>query len=673
MILRGIELIDFGLYGGTTQIDLVPRRQHGRQCPIILIGGKNGAGKTTLLDAVRLALYGRRALGTRVGQSEYESYLRDRIHRKGGIRSAAVGLDFDYAEAGRIHRYRVRRQWVDRGRSVAENLVLEKDGAAISSVPREEWHYFLQELIPPGVSQLFFFDGEKVREIADSEGDNEQLAEAVRGLLGIDLVARLRTDLGLFLARHNRENEPTRTSQLEAVIRNFAQLERRAESLSDEIAELRSVRESQARAAEQMRRRFIAEGGDAAARRGRVEGEREEVLRSLSRCEHELRNLANGLLPFAVAPRLVSQFRRDFGHSGTVQDRQAQANAIQVALSAWRTGKPASPDRKAEWTTRHWNDLRRFLTHWSESGRVTKNLAFRELGDGRTALACLVEIETTTRPRARALLREFDSLSRRLAQLDTDLARADNAAAGVLLDELGLADQKVGSAEAALQAKEGELKEIRGRLVTLERQRKHLLDEEAGLAAAADRAALATRTAQALAVYEQRLLEQKLAQLKVEFVRRFNDLARKVDLIADVRFSVETLAATLIDADGRELLKAALSAGEKQVYAISMLWAMARTSGRPLPMIIDTPLARLDSEHRTNLIQRYFPAASHQVILLSTDTEVDEALARSLGRCVSHAYRLDYDPHKGRTIVSPGYFGEGSEPMEDPGRALQQA
>src|SRR5262249_26890249 len=158
---------DFGLYGGTTQIDLVPRRRYGRESPIILVGGKNGAGKTTLLEAVRLALYGRRALGTRVGQSEYDAYLRDRVHRSSGVHSAAVGLEFDYAEAGRVNRYRVRREWAVRGKSVVESLLLDKDGVAVNSVPREEWHHFLQELIPPGVSQLFFFDGEKIREIAD--------------------------------------------------------------------------------------------------------------------------------------------------------------------------------------------------------------------------------------------------------------------------------------------------------------------------------------------------------------------------------------------------------------------------------------------------------------------------------------------------------------------------
>ena len=89
-------------------------------------------------------------------------------------------------------------------------------------------------------------------------------------------------------------------------------------------------------------------------------------------------------------------------------------------------------------------------------------------------------------------------------------------------------------------------------------------------------------------------------------------------------------------------------------------------------MIIDTPLARLDSEHRSNLVERYFPAASHQVILLSTDTEIDDRLIKPLEASVSHAYRLDYDPVGGRTVASRGYFA-GAELKREALRALQQA
>jgi DNA sulfur modification protein DndD len=99
-----------------------------------------------------------------------------------------------------------------------------------------------------------------------------------------------------------------------------------------------------------------------------------------------------------------------------------------------------------------------------------------------------------------------------------------------------------------------------------------------------------------------------------------------------------------------------LSAGDKQIYAISMLWALGKTSGRPLPIVIDTPLARLDSDHRRLLVEHYFPLASHQVIILSTDTEVDQDYFEQLKPSVARAYHLDYDQTQSSTLIKQGYF-----------------
>lgn len=669
MILRSVILEHFGLYAGTTEIDLVPRSRQGDLRPIVLVGGKNGAGKTTLLEAVRLALYGRRSLGTRVAQSDYEAYLRSRINRSASSQAAAVGLEFDYAEAGVVHRYRVRRDWTVRGKALVETLLLEKDGLSITTVPREEWHHFLQELIPPGVSQLFFFDGEKISEIADGEAENEHLAEAVRGLLGIELVGRLRADLGLFLARHLRDDDGRTTAKLEAVNREIALAACGAEEIGDAVAELISARDSQARQAERVRRLFVAEGGDVALHRARTEIERDEAKRSITRCEHELRDLSNKLLPFALAPKLVGTFRAALAQANGPERQQGSLMLVRDLLVAWRTNK--SSKRQGKWEANHWADLQQFFDDQVHpSTHAHSHAAFREVGDGAATLGRLAEVDAEVRPHARALLIHLDELTGKVRALDTALSRADNAAAGVLLDELRIAEQTVGATEAVLTARQEELKLLRGQMVTLDRERRRIEEDQASSAKALERAELASRTAQALAAYEKRLLDHKLGQLRTEFVACFNRLARKADLIADVQINPATFATILVDQDGREIPKSALSAGEKQIYAIAMLWALARTSGRPLPMIIDTPLARLDSEHRATLTGRYFPSASHQVILLSTDTEIDEQLMLELSPSVSHAFRLDYDQATGRTVVSNGYFA-----TEPAGRmhALQQA
>lgn len=144
-------------------------------------------------------------------------------------------------------------------------------------------------------------------------------------------------------------------------------------------------------------------------------------------------------------------------------------------------------------------------------------------------------------------------------------------------------------------------------------------------------------------------------------IQSFERLSRKDDIELHVDIDPKTFTVKLTGNNGRVIDKNDLSAGEKQIYAISILEALARTSGRNLPIIIDTPLGRLDSVHRKNLINNYLPHASHQVIVLSTGTEVDEAFYADLSSNISHAYKLDYSSKTGATVASEGYFWRATQ------------
>jgi DNA sulfur modification protein DndD len=103
-----------------------------------------------------------------------------------------------------------------------------------------------------------------------------------------------------------------------------------------------------------------------------------------------------------------------------------------------------------------------------------------------------------------------------------------------------------------------------------------------------------------------------------------------------------------------------LSAGEKEIYSISLVWALAKASQKPLPIVIDTPLGRLDKVHRTNLLTHYFPYASKQVIILSTDEEIANEYREMIENKVSKEYLIT-DLNDNASIIE-GYFhtiGEG--------------
>ena len=113
---------------------------------------------------------------------------------------------------------------------------------------------------------------------------------------------------------------------------------------------------------------------------------------------------------------------------------------------------------------------------------------------------------------------------------------------------------------------------------------------------------------------------------------------------------------TLHDPSGAVVPFQILSAGERQLLATSILWGLAKVSGRPVPLVIDTPLGRLDSHHRTHLVERYFPAASHQVILLSTDEEIVGKYQKIIEGHVGKKFLLQFDQSKSSSAISEDYF-----------------
>jgi len=676
VILRSLNLENFGLFAGQVVIDLSVRPKSGK-ASIVLVGGKNGAGKTTILEAVRLALYGKRALGSSVGQAEYGEYLRQRIHRPPKVdvapQGASVGLEFDYAESGVLRHYRIRRSWAARTKSVTEELVIEQDGSQLTDVRREEWQEFLHDLIPPGVSQLFFFDAEKIQELADSQTDQEQLAGAIRSLLGIELISRLRDDLGLYLARQNRNGNGRDSERLEELGTELEVIEGKSAILREQLADLRARRDAEAREAERCRLRFLREGGDLAARRQLLEREKESITAQIDQLQSELGDLANGLLPFAAAPRVTRKFAACLlkPEATGVDARANFLSGLRHSLKDWR--KTAAPPRKGRWDSKHWADLQLFLASWSKESMGGQPVAGLLGGASRQSLSTwLRDVHALVRPRLRALGVELERLNSRQEELAVLLARAAAGDGASLLEELRQAEQRVGATDALIGAASGELGQCRVVTERLTRERRELLEKQQNQAQQDRRATLAATAARALIVYEQKVTFRKLDQLRQEFVSCFNLLSRKGDIVSAVSVDPVSFEVTLANAEGVSVPKAALSAGEKQIYAIAMLWALARTSGRPLPMIIDTPLARLDSDHRGNLVKRYFPTASHQVLVLSTDTEVDADYFEMLSPHISRAYHLRYDARTGRTALEEGYFWK-SNGRSERRSALQQA
>ena len=163
-----------------------------------------------------------------------------------------------------------------------------------------------------------------------------------------------------------------------------------------------------------------------------------------------------------------------------------------------------------------------------------------------------------------------------------------------------------------------------------------------------------------LTEYTESIRDGKIEMLRTAFLDAISMIIRKHDFINDIQIDSD-YNIRLQREDGHYIYKSMLSNGEKQIYAISMLLALARVSGKPLPFIIDTPLARLDSDHRDNIVQNFFPNASHQVIIFSTDTEVDKVYFEKLAPHLTRVYHLEWNTNKASSNATEGYFWNTTE------------
>ena len=156
--------------------------------------------------------------------------------------------------------------------------------------------------------------------------------------------------------------------------------------------------------------------------------------------------------------------------------------------------------------------------------------------------------------------------------------------------------------------------------------------------------------------FKHALTELRVTQLEELFIKAYRKLARKEDLKLSAKIDPTSFDVNLVDAEGVIINRKSMSAGEKQIFAFAILEALGKLSGKVLPVVVDTPLGRLDSKHRDKLIKHYFPEASEQVILLSTDTEVDEDFYQAIEHKVSHAFEIEFNQHTNCSTLREGYF-----------------
>ena len=668
MILHKLTLNNVGLFRGIQTIHLTPKDRK----PIILIGGMNGAGKTTLLDAVRLCLYGKRALGNRISHNEYHDYLSEIIHRSPTANSpidhASVSLEFEYARDGGKKRYTVERSWKrQRGReTVKEALAIYENDRLNTGFETEYWQDYINELVPIGVSQFFFFDGENVRKLVDDSGHDAFLRESIKALFGLNLVERLQSDLHIYSNRLVKRDSP------ESVQEEITEVELKIEDFQSRLADVEVESEKTTtridaleNEIEQQEHRLATEGGNYAQQRGNLKQQQEQLQTDIEDLENKIRAQCGELFPFALAPENLKRLKAQFLKELQLDEWDAKNRALKAHYDLLLEHLPS----KAFWADTSLKPLQISEIQNKVASLLTKQLEYPEELHGFKKIRerspaeydCIldwIDICLNKVPQ------EFTELNDALKNVQLELHQVENTLQKVppedvlksIIEGLSELNKILGQLQKQKQNIDETIRLLTDPIEEAERKRDILYRTQQLRQADLKRPKRVEDVQSVLAAYTAQLTQAKIVTLSDAVVEGFNRLSHKPDRIKRVELDPQTFAVTLYDTYNRSISKDELSAGEQQIYTTALLWGLAKTSGKPLPMILDTPLGRLDTIHRQLLVEHYFPYVSHQVVLLSTDTEIVGHLLSLLKPYISHTFYLAYRQTEEHTTIEEGYF-----------------
>ena len=657
MIIDSIALTNFRVFRGFHSIKLTPE---DKERPIILIGALNGGGKTTLLDALKLVLYGKMANCSKKSKQSYQDFIAECINDQTPKNvGCTITMCFRTYLDGVEESYKISRSWKFEGKSLSEKFKVEVNHRE-NAVLEKSWDEFVDSFIPVRLSHLFFFDGEKIEEFATPESAKELLAQGIHSLLGIDTVSQLEKDLEVVvrkkqsLSQHSSQQRDSLNQHWKTVSTLNDQKNQSRDELNVAEAALSELKEKLERADADFRK-F---GGEAYQEKSQYEHIIATAKNELAQQEKKAEDFAAGLLPFALlhndVQELILQAERE---EDTKRYIQFEASARQIEKLVEKEIESALSVEQNTLFKEAFQKAIATVYNKSTSSEPLLNIASSTTFDLLKSLPDSLSRESD-------LLADFlETATETLLQLETYQRKLENIPADDIIAPLLEKTQKLQTRISQQETTVATLKEIhrRNENAFLSEKSSFIKELESEIdddLAKQDDIRLIQRAkdiSSLLSEFRCAMLKKYVGRIENYITESFRCLLHKESLVDVIHINQDNYEISLISKGGLTVNPDKLSAGERQLLGVSMLWGLAKAAARPLPSVVDTPLGRLDSSHRENLIERYFPDASHQVILLSTDEEIYGDYYEKIKPFVSRSYTIVYDDKSRRSKAVEGY------------------
>lgn len=693
MRIDNITLYNFGSYEGETIFDT--NSASGKN--IILIGGKNGAGKTTLFTAMRVCLYGYMSMGYKNYNAFYMRAITKLINNNAKRlkpATAHVSMHITMRNGREEDHYELVRSW-NFADTLTEKFSVTKNGMTLSSEQIADFEKYILSLIPPELFNLYFFDGEKIADFFMNEGGSARIKEAFLTLCGydtFDIIRRnfKRVSAGATTSATALDAYWKAKEEAEQAQETYHAIEEKLSACEDSI----STCESDLTA---MEKAYKQKGGIS-----QEEWDKKVSLLSEEEKKREvwnatLRKWANEKIPFLMIRDQIIAVKDQVAKESNNKKYQNFCEILGLSDIKRLVGDKSGEIKKIA---------------FSQYGGNEQQILDLSLEQSAIILAQVSEIlsfDDSKIAKCKRAIKKSVALSARVRQ------ELENSTISTVQDYMKRRAELFERKSKLLSQRIEYVQELSAQKETIQLSQMNLTRTRVALEAELKTASINDISARSIVMLDKLqsvLYRQQITKVEDYFRNEIKALMRKEKFIDDIKidddFNVslyrheavpseillevlrEKSEARLIEAIGEDALKelyrkagdasieavtqyclarkneqiilpmrvdqTALSNGEKQIYIMALYHSLVQLGRHEIPFVIDTPFARIDTEHRRNISRYFFNRLQGQVFILSTNEEINSAHIQIMKDRIAATYILENSDSKGTVVMRNSYF-----------------
>lgn len=691
MRIKRITLYNIGPYIGKNTFEFSIDRDKN----IVLIGGKNGAGKTTFFKAIKTCLYGCKVWGFDSPGKDYYSLISSLVNFKTAYDNnscAFIEVELVFDDGKEVDCYTLHREWKKTKMTLVEFFNIRKNGELIIGTEENDFINYLLSVIPPDMFNFYFFDGESIAEFFLGADGNKNFRNAFLKLYGLDTLSIMVENF----ARNIKKKDAKKSGYVEYQAAKSAMEKALAycDSIRSDIKDLENRIDLCQIRLNALAGNYSKEGGISLVDWKELNSQilkEENVRDNLNRW---LKEIANHYLPFILLEKNLLKLLSELSEAREHRKVAAVIDMMQNDDFANSINQFLAEKEVLNLTAAELVNLvkQKFTIHddiyfdYSESqsdrliAQIYEKLDFDKKQVRKALTQINASLKTSKRLREQLIsstvdgyeeyVEERDKIEKTIAELTISLERRrlDLDKQSEVYEQARICFEKNKSAyEELLKA--------------------HSITN------------LAERAVAVYSLLEEKLVRRQATKLQEAFMESFSSIINKGNFVDGIlidnninvipykyiginRTQLQNYRDTnkeflslynnvqlIVDMNKLEFgevqrikvpspIKVPFSQGERQVYIMSIYLALLKTSRQDIPFFIDTPFARIDSNHRENIVAEFFNKVKNQLFILSTDEEIVGSYKKKMENKISNTFTLAISGYGATTILPNEYFGD---------------